>query len=207
MPNIVFNTISVEEKYADKLREIAHHDSYYEGICDYFIPMPKVFWETRSPKIKDTPKQKAESKELIKKYGSDNWYDWARENWGTKWGSYENHFDETYNQYTFQTAWEAPHGEIIRKLAEVIPDFYYWWEEEQGYGAHYHALNGVVLLDYTYDLPEWDEEDEYEITYLKEDYFNGDNYTKGYYYSYSLNEWLGHTLEEAKECLNAFNKN
>jgi hypothetical protein len=26
---------------------------------------------------------------LIKKYGTNNWYDWAVKHWGTKWGTYE----------------------------------------------------------------------------------------------------------------------
>ena len=46
------------------------------------------------------------------KYGYLTWYDWAIDNWGTKWNSYANHgpYWESPNSlvYTFDTAWTAP---------------------------------------------------------------------------------------------------
>jgi hypothetical protein len=49
-----------------------------------------------------------------------NWYDWSRENWGTKWNAYSATMERnSKNQvtYTFQTAWACPFP-VIQKLAE-----------------------------------------------------------------------------------------
>ena len=43
MPNHVFNHISVEEQYADKLQEIAK-----VGLCRYYRPMPEELTDSVS---------------------------------------------------------------------------------------------------------------------------------------------------------------
>ena len=51
------------------------------------------------------------------KYGHLTWYDWAVENWGTKWNSYNTYgpYWESDNVmvYTFDTAWTAPLPVIV----------------------------------------------------------------------------------------------
>ena len=44
MPNHVYNSISVEEEYAEKLAEIAK-----VGLCRYYKPMPDDLQGTTSP--------------------------------------------------------------------------------------------------------------------------------------------------------------
>ena len=44
MPNHVYNVITVEEKYAEKLAEIAK-----VGLCRYYKPMPEDLKGTTSP--------------------------------------------------------------------------------------------------------------------------------------------------------------
>ena len=56
------------------------------------------------------------------KYGSNNWYDWSINNWGTKWNSCESvitYKDEEDLHYVFQTAW-SPAIPVIKKLAEMF---------------------------------------------------------------------------------------
>ena len=78
--------------------------------------------------------------ELTNKYGSTNWYDWAYDNWGTKWvtqvlldtvientNSYE---EDIWVEFTVDSAWGPP-----VYLLQSIADKYNlqigcrWWEE------------------------------------------------------------------------------
>ena len=202
MPNHVFNFISVEEKYADKLAEIAK-----VGLCRYYKPMPEELVGTTSPQRMGKTISQEEHDRLTEKYGTSDWYTWASREWGTKWGCYKTSYED--GGYTFQTAWSPPNEEIFRMLMEDIPSFYYEWEEEQGYGAIWKAENGDFYREMEWDLPEWstkkwdeltgDMLDEYRekvygygyVTLLKEDYSNGQgNYKRGYYLDYILEEFL-----------------
>jgi len=225
MPNHVFHIISVEQKYADKLKQISK-----KGICRYFLPRPEALESTTSPahivSQKEYDKQMEENKktkdkyvrhpltqkmsdELKRKYGFDDWYSWSVDNWGTKWGAYDNEFEKETNTYRFTTAWSPPSPNIIEALTEVIPDFTWEWEEEQGFGELWHSEKGYLHLQSKWDTPkwDWDEEnlpEEYQgvITYLPQDYTRyEETYKKGYYSEYCLNEWLGDSLEEAVKSL------
>ena len=168
MPNHVYNVISVEEKYADKLKEIVE-----VGLCMYYKPRPKELELTRSPVmvVSEEEYQKALASndgvmglpmtaqmqsDLIKKYGFDNWYDWSLHNWETKWGVYDKEYDD--GRYSFTTAWSPPGDSIIEMLLKDIPDFNYNWEEEQGYGHDMVFENGKKVKDKyfetTYDYDE-----------------------------------------------------
>jgi hypothetical protein len=60
----------------------------------------------------------------IAKYGHADWYDWANENWGTKWnpGSVTlNEESDTSIEYAFDTAWSAP-DPIFTALAKKFPN-------------------------------------------------------------------------------------
>ena len=54
-----------------------------------------------------------------------NWYDWAVENWGTKWNAYEHStteqdYDRGEVRYTFLTAWGPP-TPIVHELQLRFP--------------------------------------------------------------------------------------
>ena len=54
-------------------------------------------------------------------YGSTNWYDWAYQNWGTKWNAYYcGSSRDTLNTIYFCTAWTSPII-VIKKLSEIFP--------------------------------------------------------------------------------------
>lgn len=202
MPNHVFNHISVEEQYADKLQEIAK-----VGLCRYYKPMPEELVGTTSPQRMGETMSQEEHDRLTEKYGTSDWYTWANREWGTKWGCYEPFGEDT--AYNFTTAWSPPSRQIFEMLAKDIPDFHYEWEEEQGYGAMWDCVGGNLELDFEWDLPEWstkkwdeltgDMLDEYRqnlygydpVTLLKEDYRNmHGSYKRGYYQGYILEEFL-----------------
>ena len=191
MPNYVFCNISVEEKYADKLKEIAE-----VGLAQYYKPRPKELEGTTAPARIGENITQEESDRLIELYGHNNWYDWSYQNWGTKWGCYDNEYEDGH--YRFTTAWNPLDTEILDMLAKDIPDFCYDWEEEQGYGQEieYTDGDGAVLLDY--DIPNWENTDNDEIYFLAEDYESPQGYFKsGYYMDGFLDSFLAETYEEA----------
>ena len=202
MPNHVYNNIEVEEKYASKLEAISK-----VGLAQYFKPRPKAFEDTRypMPKKKDDPYKYELGQLLLKHYGHDNWYEWSYNMWGTKWGTYDDEFHKSEHRYTYTTAWSPLHDSIIEMLAEEIPTFSYNWEEEQGYGAVYEFENGERTFYKEYDIPSWEETEYEEIQYLAEDYESAcdGNFRKGYYYHWSLHEYLGNNLDEAKKYLDS----
>lgn len=66
------------------------------------------------------------------KYGDKNWYDWNLKNWGTKWNSCENQYDDIevlsdkpdailQYDFSFQTAWSTPEP-VITKLMLDNPE-------------------------------------------------------------------------------------
>ena len=80
MPNWSYNILNASDEV---LKQIVNK----QGEIDFntVVPMPKELQGTVSPSKDDTQEEKDASKNLIEKYGSDNWYDWSCENWGTKW--------------------------------------------------------------------------------------------------------------------------
>jgi hypothetical protein len=80
------------------------------------IPEPEELLESRL-KI-------ASVDELRNQFGHDNWYDWRRANWGTKWNSYECSLDDSGIRdgcliYCFFTAWSPPEA-VYEKLLQYI---------------------------------------------------------------------------------------
>ena len=64
------------------------------------------------------------SDRLESEYGSDNWYTWANDNWGTKWDIDDeniNDMDDTWCQLNFRTAWSCCQP-IVDKLKEMFPN-------------------------------------------------------------------------------------
>ena len=164
MANIVYGNITVENKYKAKLEEISK-----VGLCRYYIPMPKVLENTDTVvKIvtqkeyeEQMEKNKTEKEEarkakpltfdmhtnLVARTGYDNSYDWVVDNWGTKWGTkFENYED---GEYLFETANSPVSGKIIEMLMKDIPTFTYHFVEENGWGARYEIKDGKVISSET----------------------------------------------------------
>jgi len=115
MPNWCQNEIKIhgDENEIKKLKDfVKSSDSEFD--FNNIKPMPKELEGTVSGSENSKPDwQKEKSKELIRKYGYDNWYDWKNANWDTKWeaSEVEVEYEDEYGdfiQYNFDTAWGPP---------------------------------------------------------------------------------------------------
>lgn len=91
----------------------------------------------------------------IRQYGAPTWYDWAINNWGTKWNAYgygEDAIDyHDGDMLYFQTAWAAPHP-VLEKLSKMFPDIeleHEWADEDIGQNCgRYSYQNGERIEEY-----------------------------------------------------------
>jgi hypothetical protein len=129
--------------------------------------------------------------EAIKPMPNNEWsYDWCVENWGTKWGAYENYIDEeldsnneiTHLMYNFQTAWSSFYTEIEQGIVELLQNFIWEWEEEQGFGQYMEVVDGVITVFRDWDIPEWQETEHDSIFRLMHDYNGIEDKNAGWYY-------------------------
>lgn len=195
MPNHVFNAITVPIEDAPLLKKIAE-----VGLCQYYVPMPEELKATESPSKPDD--------ELIDKYGYSDWYGWAVANWGTKWGCYENEYQEGLflvdgqkgALYSFTTAWSPPSNKIFDMFRDDFKNFMYEWDEEQGYGQDIEVVNGDIVYNKSWDTPDFVSTDDEEIVQLLHDYENRMGFhPAGYYKDYDLEHYLGRNYNWAKE--------
>jgi hypothetical protein len=69
---------------------------------------------------------------------SEEWYEWRKEHWGTKWEIGDINFEDSSSQgeieYNFLTAW-APPVPIFNKLRDEFPELDISWQyDEPGMG-------------------------------------------------------------------------
>jgi len=181
MPNHVFTKLEVVGKHKD-VKQFAEK-AQIKGMYDFkaLYPMPKEFEGTTSPttivseeaykeliKKSKTPEGKKSmkmgcglggitakmSKELIKKYGTDNWYDWANTNWGTKWGCYDSNEltivkngDKSVASVHYQTAW-SPATAFYLHVSKQFPTLkftHYFADEGGGFLGSEIIQDGTVI--------------------------------------------------------------
>ena len=64
-----------------------------------------------------------------KHYGHTTWYEWNRNNWGSKWNAYDSVVDAKYIE--FQTAWSTPE-EFLKRLALYLDFTVAYADEDTG---------------------------------------------------------------------------
>ena len=69
-------------------------------------------------------------------HGSNNWYDWNTQNWGTKWNAYDVHYTDGGDDFIaiqLDIAWDTPHQiwQALREQGFTVDGFYYG--EMEGY--------------------------------------------------------------------------
>ena len=181
MPNHVTNVLTITGDNDQRVKELMDTLFDNDGNFDFdnFLPMPNELSEVTSPvRIVSEDERNAliaeyERKELagelhpfdsktfpltqelqdeyIARFGCDNWYDWANENWGTKWGAYDSHRNSD-DECTFMTAWNTPFPAMV-KLSEMYPDLVFtvqYADEDFGYNVgEYTIIAGDVINEYS----------------------------------------------------------
>ena len=124
MPNHCANRIEIQGEARNVKRVKKFLENKDTDTCFDFnnvIPMPKELENTLVP-VPDPETFK--NRRLRKLYGTDNWYDWKRSKWGTKWNSYNgkiDYEDDEYIVYRFDTAWSPPEP-VIQALREKFEE-------------------------------------------------------------------------------------
>lgn len=123
MPNWVANVAYVKHKDRAQLQR-AYHALEKGNLFNEFIPIPEVLL-TREPGSDQF------ERELVEKYGADEWYTWCLNNWGIKWDvgepGHAHWIDHNMLALTFESPWDAP-LEAYHKLEELgfeILAYYY----------------------------------------------------------------------------------
>ena len=105
--------------------------------------------------------------------GIPTWYDWNRENWGTKWNSYSlKKINE--NVFTFDTAWNSV-PKIITRMSKDFPDVrivYTYADEDTGYNCGKLIFQDGEIVSYK---PTGGSKEAYELAFelrpeCKDDY-------------------------------------
>jgi len=83
------------------------------NLFNAFNPMPEEYRATTSGTYRDGNGNSVNYTypDLVAKYGANDWYEWANQHWGTKWGTYDTHLvrEEGRLILTFSTAWSFPY--------------------------------------------------------------------------------------------------
>jgi len=135
MPNECMNTLGIMGKKEDVeafVKFVTFPENNEIALFNSLIPFPEELGDTTSPvNLAD----KGKNKELIEKYGADNWYDWKINNWGTKWGDYEltsteitksssfnsKNEDEWNIHFSYTTAWSPGETELANAICKRFP--------------------------------------------------------------------------------------
>jgi len=140
VPNICENELSI---YADGeqqealLKKLTKRLESEESVFDFNKLIPSPDWDNTPNEDGELPviDEDAPSFMQVKKFplsgkSDDRWYDWNRENWGTKWnaGNAEVYVCEygDHVQFKFETAWCAP-VEILLALRDQYPQLQFNW--------------------------------------------------------------------------------
>jgi len=135
MPNHCSNSLTVTGPDAERFFAAIERQTD-SNFIDQFIPMPELLrgastggntidgeyvkiWRTdedgKAVKIPDIELALA-----IDLYGTYDWYEWCRANWGTKWGAYDVTVDAAAGRIAFDSAW-APPVPAIEKISQKFP--------------------------------------------------------------------------------------
>ena len=160
MPNWCGNTVLIRGE-PDEVGKLL---SFIEDRSNPFslnkiIVMPPQLREQSAP-----VREEDVAKDNVTKYGATDWYDWATNNWGTKWDTsdariiYDNTDPMMPGHRTvrieFETAW-APPMPVYDALAKMFPNtniFAAYDEPGVGFSGHVLYKGGIKENEKQYDV-------------------------------------------------------
>lgn len=126
------NDILPDEGYAEaiELRKAAHEAWAAEWVARTGRPREEFRQSC------DLPVSKSMARDYVARFGAYNWYDWARDNWGTKWGGYNSRYDEALpNVVWYDTAWSTGVLSLLREMSQrhpLVGIVHDWADEDTG---------------------------------------------------------------------------
>lgn len=136
MPNWVTNRIEAPKYIIDELMSVDENGNDFFDFNTIILMPSNIFQGDLGQKEREL-------------YGSDNWYDWSSENWGTKWNASDSS-RESDIVLTFNTAWAHPFP-IINKISRMYPDNEFliaYADEDMGYNLDvYTVKNGEPIKE------------------------------------------------------------
>lgn len=137
MPNWCQNVVTFQHTDPEMIRRVVAGYTG-SGLLSEFLPIPDPLLNTMAGSYGagDPRQAELEQKEQdnLRDFGHRNWYDWAVENWGTKWDiTSEHNGDPTVSddglsvQFSFDSAWSPPIAayEKMEELGFAVDAFYY----------------------------------------------------------------------------------
>ena len=130
MPNWVKNIVHALDENAN-FEEFTNDEGNF--TFEKIVPMPANIYRG------------AFGSEEQKIYGEDNWYDWSRKNWGTKWDACEPEVNG--RTVVFNTAWTCPEPVLIALAKKVGGILVFYADEDIGsnFGAFFVTKKGAVV--------------------------------------------------------------
>ena len=161
MPNHCENTLTITgsnvEEFIKAVTVLDEDGKEQIEILATQYPCPEELQEAHST-IDADPNTEPElyhlQQERIEKYGHKDWYHWCIENWGTKWGDYDNELldDETI---WFMSAWSPPIPglEIVSQKWPELIFLLEYLEPGMAFCGSWSLQNGKTGIDVHQDIP------------------------------------------------------
>jgi len=130
VPNLCENKVEVSGKpeNVENFMKLVGKDFDFQKV----IPMPEELQNTIYPVCSEGANANMtleKQKELLGKYGSDNWYEWTLFNWTTRGLAMDVKLviqEKDFCQFEFLTD-EGPPVRICKKIKELFPDLRISW--------------------------------------------------------------------------------
>lgn len=172
MPNWVSTTLTVRgseeeiKRFKDGIKD--------SKILESYVPCPTELHETVAGYVGDNKAEehRKQQESNIAKYGHKDWYDWAYDNWGTKWADCDTEISEPMAfsdgswevQARYMTAW-GPADAGFLKVSAMFPTllFTFDYDEEAGFFAGTQAMhNGASVFESMYEPCSYEGEVNYD---------------------------------------------
>ena len=177
MPGIL-QGFNPTEQVVDRVHAAVGH---HRGLGSKSTELNDVFDSIRAGNVWRTITTPVEPKDIdlvihgiraFKETGFAYWYDWACENWGTKWNAYDAE-ERGPGLVKFETAWSFPEPVFLR-LSEMFPDHPFvakFADEDMGHNCGWWSFVGGDMrftkpkdpLEFAFDVHGLPDEERKEI--------------------------------------------